>query len=75
MSKAEISDSGQDFQDGERACPVFGVESGGPLIGLGVLLIMFTIIPFFVIRLSIPVPAALFFAGFGVFLIWAGIAK
>jgi hypothetical protein len=75
MSRAEVSDSGQGFQDGEQACPVFGVENGGPLIGIGVLLILFAIIPLFLLRMPLPVPAALLFAGFGVFLIWTGITK
>jgi hypothetical protein len=58
--------------DSDR-CPVFGVKSGGPIIGLGVLLILFGIIPLIIGSIPLPVPVALVFAGFGIFLIWAGL--
>jgi hypothetical protein len=75
MGSDEVSESGLDLRDDERACPVFGVESGGPLIGLGVLLILFAILPFFIARMPVPIPAVLLFTGFGIVLIWAGVTK
>jgi hypothetical protein len=75
MSNDENAGSIQDVKEGERACPIFGVESGGPLIGLGILLIFFAVIPVFIIKVPLPVPAAFLFTGFGIFLIWAGITK
>jgi hypothetical protein len=64
-----------DDQQYEKSCPVFGVKSGGPIIGLGFLLILFAIIPYLIIPGSMPALIAILFAGFGIFLIWAGIAK
>jgi hypothetical protein len=58
---------------GSDNCPVFGVRSGGPIIGLGVLLILFGIIPLIIGSIPLPVPVALVFVGFGIFLIWAGL--
>jgi len=56
-------------------CPVFGVKSGGPIIGLGILMILFGIISFLVAQIPVPVAVVLVFIGFGAFLIWAGITK
>jgi hypothetical protein len=57
-------------------CPVFGVGSGVPIIGLGVLLILFGIIPFLILSAgTMPVPVSAIFIGFGIFLIWAGLTK
>jgi len=64
-----------DDQQCDRGCPVFGVKSGGPIIGLGILLILFPIIPYLILPGSLPPMIAILFAGFGIFLIWAGIAK
>lgn len=75
MDQEKVSEGGQDFQVEGRTCPVFGVESGGPLIGLGFLLILFAIIPLVIIRIPVPVPFILISAGFGVFLIWAGVSR
>ncbi len=68
------------MQDQEKECsdncPVFGVESGVPVIGLGVLVISFGIIPLvFLPPSAIPVPLALVFVMFGIFLIWIGATK
>jgi hypothetical protein len=56
-------------------CPAFGVESGVPLIGLGILLILFGIVPLFILRVPFPAPIAIVLAVFGLFLIWAGVWK
>lgn len=58
-----------------QCCAVFGVEHGGPVIGLGILLILFGLISFGISRNLFPVPVALLFVGFGIFLIWAGLTK
>jgi hypothetical protein len=75
MGSDEVLKSGVELPDAKRVCPVFGVESGGPLIGLGVLLILFAIVPFFIAKMPVLVPAVLLFTGFGIFLIWAGVTK
>lgn len=60
----------------EPCCPVFGVESGVPMVGLGILLILFSIIPFLILPGGImPVPVTAVLVGFGIFLIWAGLTK
>ncbi len=66
---------GSDSRQHEHCCPVFGVKSGGPIIGLGILLILFAIVPSILVPETMPAIIALFFAGFGIFLVWIGIAK
>lgn len=61
--------------DTGRGCPVFGVESGGPVIGLGLLLILFGLVPLVAGMASMPVPLVILFMGFGLFLIWKGITR
>jgi hypothetical protein len=57
-------------------CPTFGVESGVPIIGLGIIIILFGIIPIlYQPARIIPVPVSATFIGFGIFLIWAGLTK
>lgn len=56
-------------------CPVFGVRSGGPIIGLGILMILFGLVPLGIGEIPLPVPVIGIFIGFGVFLIWAGLTK
>lgn len=57
-------------------CPVFGVESGVPIIGLGILIILFGIVPFLILPAgTIPFPVLVVFLGFGIFLMWAGLSK
>lgn len=60
---------------GSTTCPVFGVRSGGPIIGLGILLILFGLIPLVIGAVSLPIPVIVVFIGFGVFLIWTGLTK
>jgi hypothetical protein len=62
-------------EPGNGCCPVFGVESGAPLIGLGILLILFGVVPFFITKLPFPVPIAILLVLFGLFLIWAGLTR
>jgi len=56
-------------------CPVFGVESGGPVIGLGILIMLFGIVPSVVIPGVFPLPIAVLFTFFGIFLIWVGLTR
>ncbi len=59
-----------------RSCPIIGVESGGPIIGLGFLIILFGIFPLIPGSYRIlPLPLALLFIGFGIFLVVLGIRK
>lgn len=66
MEKEEPNDS---------CCPVFGVENGMPLIGLGILFIFFGIVPLFILQVPFPVPIAIVLVLFGLFLIWAGLTR
>lgn len=69
-------DTPQEEEEAGRSCPVFGVESGGPVIGLGLLLIIFGIIPFIIGTGEIlPLPLAILFISFGIFLITLGIRQ
>jgi len=65
---------GSDGRQHEHCCPVFGVKNGGPISGLGILLILFGIVPYILIPETMPAVIA-FFVGFGIFLVWIGIAK
>lgn len=58
------------------SCPISGVESGGPVIGLGLLAILFGAFPFFPGIVNVlPLPLSLVFIAFGLFLVWMGIRK
>jgi len=63
-------------EEAGRSCPVFGVESGGPVIGLGLLFILFVTFPF-IIRAGeiLPLLLPILFIGFGIFLITLGIRQ
>ena len=63
-----------DESDSAR-CPLFGVKSGGPIIGLGILIMFFGIIPVVIGGIPLSVPVALLFIGFGAFLIWTGLTQ
>jgi hypothetical protein len=55
------------------SCVLFGVQSGIPPIGLGVLMILFAFVPLVMPGLlPLPFPIELVFIGFGIFLIWLG---
>jgi len=60
-------------------CPITGVyaiRSGLPIIGLGILIILSGFIGLVVPGIPVPpFPAMAIFAGFGLFLIWAGLTK
>jgi hypothetical protein len=62
-----------------EGCPVtdrYAIKSGVPVIGLGVLLILAGFLGYLVPGIPVPpLPATLLFAGFGLFLIWAGLTK
>ena len=55
-------------------CPVFGVQSGVPVIGLGILIILFGIIPL-LLQIPLTIPVSMVFIGFGLFLVWAGMTR
>lgn len=58
------------------ACPLFGVRSGAPVIGLGLLIILFAIVPLVMPGMvPLPVPIGIIFVGFGLFLIWLGVTR
>ena len=59
--------------DEGKGCVLFGVKSGVPVIGLGLLLILFGFIPL-IIGLESGLISVLF-TGFGLFLIGVGISK
>lgn len=59
-----------------KVCSVFGVKSGVPPIGLGVLLILFAAIPIVVgIQPSLPIPVTAILVLAGIVFIWMGIAR
>jgi hypothetical protein len=65
-----------DEEQRPACCPVFGVESGVPVIGLGFLVILFGIIPVLILPAGMmPVPVSALMVGFGIFLIWIGITQ
>jgi hypothetical protein len=65
--------------DEPEGCPIttmYAIKSGIPLIGLGLLVILAGFIGFLVPGIpAAPFPVPLIFAGFGIFLIWAGLTK
>lgn len=79
MVQHHIEERSNRMTDEERnpaCCPLFGVESGVPIIGLGILLILFGIVPLlFLPAGTLPLPISAVFTGFGIFLIWAGLKK
>ncbi len=56
-------------------CGVFPVESGGPVIGLGLMFLLAAIIPVILGIGTIALPAIVLFGGFGIFLLWLGVKK
>jgi hypothetical protein len=66
---------GSDSRQRGHCCPFFGVKSGGPIIGLSMLLILFAIVPYIILPGTMPIVIAVSFVGFGIFLVWIGIAK
>ncbi|MDD1719531.1 MAG: hypothetical protein LUQ25_05690 [Methanoregulaceae archaeon] len=59
-----------------RSCPVgYGVESGVPIIGLGLLLILFALVPYLIGTGAMPIPIAVIIAAGGLFMIWAGLYR
>ncbi len=56
-------------------CGVFPVESGGPVIGVGILLILAAVIPIILGINQMAFPAVILFGAFGVFLIILGFTK
>ncbi len=58
------------------ACGVFGVESGIPVILMGVLFFAVALLPLIIPGFAaLPIPISVLFAGFGVFLVWVGLTK
>jgi hypothetical protein len=56
-------------------CGVFPVESGGPIIGLGLLFLLAAVVPEILGLGPVALPAVFLFGVFGIFLIWLGYAK
>lgn len=57
-------------------CPVFGVESGVPIIGLGIVIILFGIVPLLLGPTGdFPVFISAILIGFGIFLVWTGLTR
>lgn len=60
----------------KESCGIFGVESGIPIIGLGIIIILFGVLPLVIHGFPpLPIPITVIFIGFGLFLIWLGLAK
>lgn len=69
-------DIGRECGEQQGRCPVFGIKSGIPLIGSGGLLILLAVVTLFIHGLSpVFLPALFIFTGFGLFLVWMGIAR
>ncbi len=71
---------GSDRKQGEGSlpirtepCGVFSVKSGGPMIGLGLLMIIMGVLPWLLGQMS-PYLLA-FFCGVGLFFCWLGFAR
>ena len=64
---------------GSDGCPVtdlYAIRCGVPVIGLGILLILAGFLGFLVPGIPVPpFPVPEIFAGFGLFLIWAGLTR
>lgn len=56
-------------------CPVFGVQSGLPVIGLGLVILFFGLIPLIWLHQPVPIPVIMVFVGFGLFLVWLGMTR
>ena len=55
---------------------MYAIRSGLPVIGLGILIILSGFVGLLVPGIPVPpFPAMAIFAGFGLFLIWAGLTK
>jgi len=65
--------------DDPEGCPVttlYAIKSGVPIVGLGLLLILSGFAGLLVAGIPVPpFPVPLLFAGFSLFLIWAGFTK
>jgi hypothetical protein len=62
-----------------EGCPVttmYALRSGVLLVGLGVFLVLVVLLGYLVPGIPVPpFPVNLIFAGFGIFLVWAGLTK
>jgi hypothetical protein len=56
-------------------CGVFPVRSGGPVIGLGLVLLTIAVLPYILGIGTTALPASILFGGFGLFLLWLGFTK
>ena len=59
----------------DPCCPVFGVKSGVPPIGIGLLLILFAVVPSLIGIPGVPIPVIILFIAAGFFFIWMGLAR
>ena len=56
-------------------CPVFGVRSGALPIGIGILLILFAVIPYIIGIQAVPLPVIIVFIAAGIFFMWMGLSR
>lgn len=59
----------------DPCCPLFGVKSGVPPIGIGILLILFAVIPVAIGIPGVPFPVIIVFVAAGIFFIWIGLTR
>lgn len=66
----------EENEQNPKVCPVFGVKSGAPPVGLGVLLILFAVVPMVAgIQPALPIPVTAILVLAGIVFIWMGIAR
>jgi len=76
LSKQQMvkEDQVEDSTDG--TCPFAeGIENGLPVIGLGLFLILFALVPLIAVPRIMPLPVTIFLGGSGIFMIWAGLYR
>jgi hypothetical protein len=59
----------------ETCCPVFGVRSGALPIGIGIVLILFAVIPYIIGIQAAPLPVIIVFIAAGIFFMWMGLSR
>jgi hypothetical protein len=59
----------------QESCAAFHVESGVPIIGLGILFLGIVVVPILLGIGTVDCIVIVLFGGFGVFLIWLGLTK
>jgi hypothetical protein len=58
------------------SCPISGIRSGIPVIGIGIFLILIAVLPLCINGIPpVPLPAMVIFSAAGIFIIWIGISQ